>query len=245
MKTLVAMVMAATLAGPACAATLPGSISREPLVKGRVSDRISVGLGYDRIQRGITFKDGGSDVLEADSMAGYLGYNVLPWLTSFVTAGGTSLRGSQWIESEHALRLSAGLSAYLWDGDVLTPAFAAGRISFKGSLELARHQADTRTGTSEWFELVATLPVGYEFFDRYPAPRSGYSPSLALYAGPAVSILSGDLQVAPGFKREFEESRAFGAVAGADVYLAPVFSIGFKVLILDEVSSGASLRFHF
>ena len=228
------------------AATFPGSISREPLMRGNVSDRLSIGLAYDRIQRDIQFKDNlGQAELKADSISGYVGYNVLPWLTTFVTAGATSLRGEQWSTRDYALRVSTGLSAYFWEGDVLSPAFAAGRISIKGTAEVIRHETDTNAGTSDWVEFVAALPIGYEIFDRYPASRSGVNTSLALYAGPAVSLLNGDLAVAPGRMRGFKQDQAFGAVAGVDVFFVPSVSVGFNALILDQVSTGVSLRFHF
>ena len=228
------------------AATFPGSISREPLVRGNVSDRLSIGVGYDRIKRDIRYRGSSQTVdLDADSISGYAGYNVLSWLTAFVTAGATSLKDDQLTSSDYALRVSAGLNAYFWEGDVLTPGFAAGRISIKGTAEVLRHEADTSAGTSDWLEWVVALPVGYEMFDRYPAARSGLATSLALYAGPAVSVLDGDLALAPGFKQGFRQDQAFGAVAGADIFFAPSVSLGFKALIFDQVSTGASLRFHF
>ncbi len=243
---LIVVVAIVSLGSLAQAATFPGSISREPLVRGNVSDRLSIGLGYDRIERDVVLKDHlGKAALQADSMSGYVGYNVLRWLTMFVTAGATSLRGDQWTSPDYSLRVSTGLNAYLWEGDVLSPAFAAGRISIKGTAELIRHEAKTDAGTSDWIEFVAALPIGYEFFDRYPASKSGVNTSLALYAGPAVSVLDGSLAVAAGREQGFRQDQAFGAVAGVDIYFAPSISVGFKALILDQVTTGASLRFHF
>jgi len=228
------------------AGTFPGSTSREPLMRGEVSDRLSIGLGYDRINRDIKYSGGlGTDTLRADSISGYVGYNFVPWFTTFVTVGATSLRGGEWNSTDYALRVSGGVNAYFWEGDVLTPAFAAGRISIKATAEVLRHEADTEAGTSDWFEFIAAIPIGYEMFDRYPTAKSGVSTSLALYAGPAISYIDGDLAVLPGVKQSFGQDQLFGAVAGADVYFAPAVSIGFKALIFDDISTGASLRFHF
>ncbi len=233
------------LASAAQAATFPASISREPLMRGNVSDRLSIGLGYDRIKRGVKFSGGlGEATVDADSITGYVGYNMQPWLTAFVTAGGSSLRG-EWESSDYGLRLSLGMNAYFWEADVLSPDFAAGRVSIKGTVEIARHETRTNAGDSDWVEVIAALPIGYELFDRYPTTKSGVSTSLALYAGPAVSVLDGNLALAPGVKRGFSQDQLFGAVAGADVFFAPSVSLGVSVLIFDEVSTGASLRFHF
>ena len=239
---LTAMFLFASLAQ---SGTFPGSISREPLMRGNVSDRLSIGLGYDRIQRDVKLDgDPVTRELQAHSISGYVGYDALSWLTTFITVGGTALRGGDGSE-DYALRLSLGLNAYIWEGDVLAPAFAAGRISIKGTAEVLRHEIDVAAGKGDWIEVVAALPIGYEFFDRYPASRSGVSTSLALYAGPAVSFLDGDVPVAPGRKQGFRENQVMGAVAGADIFFAPAISIGFKALIFDQVSTGASLRFHF
>jgi len=246
MKKMLMVAVLVGFAGQVQAETFPGSITREPLVRGRVSERLSVGLGYDRIERDIKFSDGtGTDVLEADAASGYVGYDLLPWLTTYVTAGGTSLRGDRWNESDYALRLGGGVTAYLWESDVLTPTFAAGRISLKAMAEVVRHETDTAAGSSDWLSLGAALPIGYEIFDQYPASKSGLATSLALYVGPMVSVLDGDLAVSPGLTRGFEEDQSLGVVAGVDVYFAPPVSVGFKALFFDGVTTGATLRFHF
>ena len=247
MKRVVAvMVVLGVQAASLLGGTFPGSITREPLVRGSVSDRLSIGMNYNRIKRGITVNNMPFvDVLEADSISGYAGYDVMPWLTAFVTAGGSSLRGGDWSSSDYGLHVSGGLHAYLWEADVLSPTFAAGRVSIKGMVEIGHHRSDSLYGGSDWLEMLAALPVGYEFFDRYPTKRSGVATSLALYVGPVFSYLDGDLAVGPGMKSGFSSDRSIGAVAGADVYFAPSFGVGVKVMLLDEVSTGASVRFHF
>lgn len=242
---LLAVAVTALMTGLGHAGTFPGSTSREPMMRGEVSDRLSIGLGYDRIQRDISFSGGGgTGSLQADSISGYVGYDVLRGLTTFITAGATSLRGGEWTSRDYAMRLSAGANAYFWEGDVLTPQFMAGRISINGSAEILRHEADTNEGTTDWFEFIAALPIGYEMFDRYTPRKSGASTSLALYVGPAISFIDGSMAL-PGGAQDFRQDQIFGAVAGADVYFAPQLSIGVKALIFDDVSTGASLRFHF
>lgn len=233
-------------AGLVVAGTFPGSISREPLVRGSISDRLSVGVSYERVRRGIDV-DGVplTGDFEADHLRGYLGYDMLPWMTVFVSAGATELKGGTWSDTDYDLSVSAGLHGYLWEGDVLTPAFAAGRMSIKATMEIGRYSADSNAGGSDWIEFVAALPFGYEIFERYPVGKSGLSTSLALYAGPAFSYLDGDVAVLPGVTSSFSSDQELGALAGADVYFSPVVSIGGYALIMDEVSYGATARFHF
>lgn len=232
------------LAGSVLSATLPSSISREPLTVGRVSDRLSIGVGYERIERGIVLDGGLAAILEADALSGYAGFDVLPWLTVFVTAGSVELEKEEDLDTDAGLKISAGASAYLWEGDVLVPAFMSGRLSIKAMAEVSSFESDTDVGTVDWVEVMAALPIGYEKFDNYPASSSGLQTSLALYAGPAVSSVQGNVGSVTGDK-DFEEDELVGAVVGADVYFAPQVSIGVKAMIFDEISYGATARFHF
>jgi len=239
-----AVVMVTALAGNVFGETFPASISRQPLVAGRVSDRLSIGVGYDKLERGIEFGNMPDAILEADTVSGYAGFDVLPWMTAFVTVGGTKVEGENGVGSDYGVRFSGGLSAYLWEGDVIVPSFMAGRISIKAMMDASRSESDTDIGTVEWFDVVVALPIGYEKFDRYPVSGSGLQTSLALYAGPAFSYMSGTADTLFG-DLDFDASSQFGVVAGADVYFSPSVSIGAKLLAFDELSYGASARFHF
>jgi hypothetical protein len=121
----------------------------------------------------------------------------------------------------------------------------AGRVTLKASAEVSRSESDTDLGSVQWMEVVAALPIGYEIFDRYPTGSSGVATSLALYAGPAVSYLSGTAENLSGVEADFDGEDLFGLVVGADVYFAPQISIGAKIMMFDELSYGASFRFHF
>jgi len=226
------------------AGTFPGATSRTPLVSGRVSDRVSVGIGYDRIERGIDLDRGLESTLEANSVSGYAGLDVLPWLTVFVTAGSVELDSDSGIDTDPGLKISGGLNAYLWEADVLVPAFMAGRLSLKVTAELARFESDTAIGKASWMEAIVALPLGYEKFDSYATGSTGLETSLALYAGPAVSYLDGSLGT-PFGDVNFDGSELVGLVAGMDVYFSPQVSVGAQVTVFDEVSYGASMRFHF
>lgn len=226
------------------AGTFPGSISRAPLVAGRVSDRVSIGLGYQRIERGVDLGGGLESVLEATSLSGYAGLDVLPWLTVFVTAGSVELEREAGINTDPGLKVSGGLSAYVWEADVLAPGFMAGRLSLKLNAEFTRYESDTAIGTVTWTDAMVALPIGYEKFDGYATSASGLETSLAIYAGPAMSFMEGSTKMRFG-DVDFDGSEEFGLVAGADVYFSPQVSLGAEVTVFDEISYGASLRFHF
>jgi len=244
MKTRILAAVLFVQAVTGMAGTFPSSTSRSPLVVGRVSDRLSIGADYDRIERGIELDIGPDAVLSATSVSVYAGLDALPWLTLFVTAGSVELKSENGINADAGLKVSGGVSAYLWESDVLTPAFMSGRLSLKASAELARFESDTTFGKVSWIEAVAALPIGYEKFDSYPTGSSGLQTSLALYAGPAISYVQGTERTPRG-DVDFDGRQLFGLVAGADVYFSPQFSIGASIAVFDELSYRASTRFHF
>jgi len=65
-----------------------------------------------------------------------------------------------------------------------------------------------------------------------------------LYAGPAFSYMTGTMNTSLG-DLDFDASQLFGVVAGADVFFSPSVSVGAKIIAFDELSYGASARFHF
>lgn len=242
-KTVAVVVMVVCgFSGGIFATTLPSSISRSPLAIGSVSERLSIGVGYERIKRDVDFQVGPDRVFEADRISGYVGFDVLPWLTLYVTAGSTEFKDDSGIKTAAGLSVCGGVSAYLWESDVLTPAFIAGRLSIKAMAEASRSRSDYDGSEEEWTEAMAALPIGYEIFDRYPTGASGIQTSLALYAGPAVSSMSGTVKNADN---DFDAKKQVGFVAGLDIYLAPQFSVGADITVFDEVSYGASAAFHF
>lgn len=240
LRAMVVVMM--VLAGNTFGDTLPASISRQPLVAGRVPERLTVGVGYDKLERGIAFDNMPDAILEANTITGYVGYDVLPWLTAFVTVGGSKVKGVD--GADYGVKFSGGLSAYLWEGDILVPAFMSGRLSIKAMGDVSRTESDIDFGKVEWVDVMVALPIGYEKFDHYPASSSGLQTSLALYAGPAFSYMSGKADT-PFGALDFDASQHFGVVAGADVFFSPSVSVGAKLIAFDEISYGASARFHF
>jgi hypothetical protein len=227
------------------AASFPTSISRRPLNVGSPSDRLSIGGSYEEIDRGIDLNQGGDgdDVFSASSASLYMGYDVRPWLTLFGTVGAVELDAMGDVETDEGLKVSAGLSAYLWEVDISEPTFMAGRFSFKPTLEASHYTSESSEGDVSWFDVTLALPVGYEIFDQYAESSQGISTSLALYVGPAVSYVSGTVD-APAGDVDFDGEEFFGAIAGLDVYFSAHVSLGAQVSFFDETSIGASLRFH-
>ena len=224
------------------AASFPMSISRQPLNIRNVSDRVSVGMTYEDIKRDVAF-DGFDAILDAQSFSLYVGYDILPWVTVFGSVGGAEIDGEPGIDTDSKLKVSAGVSAYVWEADILAPVFMAGRLTLKPSAEISRYESDTDVGDVEWIEAVVALPFGYERFDRYPESPNGVATSLAIYAGPAISYIDGTADTILG-DEDFEHDELLGLIAGVDIFLSAGVSLGAEFSVFDETSVSASLRFH-
>jgi hypothetical protein len=244
MKSIIALTLVVALqASLSLAASFPTSISRQALNVRLPSDRLSVGVTYEEIERTIDLDRGDNVILDAASASLYVGYDVVSWFTLFATLGAAELEGDGDVATDSGLKVSGGVSAYLWEVDILEPIFMAGRFSIKPTAELSRYASDSSLGDTSWYDLTVALPFGYERFDRYPESAQGIATSLALYVGPALSYVTGTAGTAGG-DVDFEGDEMFGVMGGLDLYFSPAVSLGVEFSVFDELSIGGSLRFH-
>jgi hypothetical protein len=69
--------------------------------------------------------------------------------------------------------------------------------------------------------------------------------SIALFVGPAVSLIRGNLEVAGGADSDFREGQVVGVVGGLVLIPHDTISIKAEVQYFDDFSFGASLGYHF
>ncbi len=243
MRVVALSLVVALQASLSMAASFPTSISRTPLNLSAVSDKVSVGVTYEEIERGIDFDDGPDAILKAESASLYVGYDVRPWLTLFGSVGASEVDEDAGVNTDAEIKVSAGLSAYVWEADIVEPDFMSGRLTLKPTLEVSRYSSDSDVGEIVWIDATAALPFGYEKFDRYPPSLRGIATSLAFYVGPAMSYVTGTVDTPLG-DVDFEGDQLFGMIGGVDIYLSAGVSLGVEFSVFDETSIGGSLRFH-
>lgn len=243
MRVVALSLVVALHASLSLAASFPTSISRAPLNHSAVSEKVSVGVTYEEIERGIDLDDGPDAVLKADSASLYVGYDVLPWLTLFGSLGASEVDTEAGVNADARVKFSGGLSAYVWEADIVEPGYMSGRLTLKPTVEISRYSSDSDVGEISWIDATAALPFGYEKFDSYPPSTLGISASLAFYIGPAVSYVAGTVD-SPLGDVDFDGDELFGMIGGLDIYLSRGVSLGVEFSVFDETSIGASLRFH-
>ncbi|MCX6995952.1 MAG: hypothetical protein NTV49_02440 [Kiritimatiellaeota bacterium] len=228
-------------AGLASAATLGGLGMRDSLVETEVLARLSAGVDYAQMNRTMSLDRGGMQELRARVVSGQLGFDVLPWLTVFATAGRSEAKFNT--ESGYhsgQFKWSAGLKANWWHYDIADPDFLAGRLSFQSTAEFAQYRSGQGREELKWNEGYADLTLNFEVFSTKMTDTAQYPYSLVLYGGPAVSRIDGSAAGA-----NFSEDRLLGVVGGVDLYISHNLSFGGQILHFDEYTLSASLRYHF
>jgi len=237
-------------AGCAVAGTFPSGIAREALAESESLDRLSVGADYELMRRDVRYGSAGEKTsIESEFVGGFLGLDLVSWLTLFGTAGAASVKDDvSGVDGDWIFSWSVGLGAHFWKYELREPSWMAGVLSIRGVAEYARRSSENvgwSLDTVEWSEVSIALPVCYEMFeDLSPLVDRSLQKSLNLYAGPALSLWDGRRKGAWGTE-DSEAEKEFGVIAGADVFLARNLSVGGHVLVLDDVSARGSLRYHF
>ncbi len=233
-----------SLSTPAATTANPGTT--DTLLFSQSFERLSVGLDYEYSRRTIKPDDLPAVDMQVQSAYGFLGYDVLPWLTGFVTAGGDKMKfeSDPIGYSDPKMRWSVGGNANLWHLDN-SPKYPEWRLSFKSIVELTEYEADHGDlETLRWSDFSVTLPFGYEIlFDRN---LSGWSEiySIQFYGGPIYSVISGNWE-RPGKDQNFSADKNLGLVGGVDLYFQPNISIGARAEYFDSAYVGADIRYHF
>lgn len=244
MRVLSVVVAVLCNAGLLFASVVPSSISREPLMIGTPSQRVSVGVTYEAIKLAVDFDNAADTTLEANSLSAYIGYDVLSWLTVFTTLGGSEIDAAPEVETDPGIKFSVGASAYLWQGDMLMPEYLSGRLTLKATLEFSRYDSDIASGSVDWYDVTAALPLGYECFDDEPESPHGVDTSLSIYIAPAVQYIGGSWDLPGGGSDDFDAHQLFGIIGGIDIFVSPQLSFGAAVNYFDETTIMGSVRLH-
>ena len=234
--------------GTGRAATVSGSGSHDAWLTQHSLRLLSVGADVEQQQRDIVLNgQSQATALESRYYSGYLGLDLSRWATLFGTIGASDARLNADDYSTGRTKWSAGLTAHWWQFDIADPSFMAGRLEFLSTLEYGRYRAGTDTDTQfDWHEWFVDLLANYEIFVEKPDDLDAYPYSLVLFAGPAWSNIKGDLRtVSAAADTSFEDDRRIGLVAGATLFASYNLSLTGQIEYFDNVSAGASLRYHF
>lgn len=216
----------------------------EALIVSPSLDPWSVGAYYQRMAREVTTKAGSDLELHSRAYAVVLGFDLLPWLTLYGSAGGADARLAE-VSDDGTDRFawSTGLSLYLWKwaGYTDRPAW---RLALNMQAELGEYQSEEGNLEIQWQQIDLKIPLCYEvIFARQPQSFSDIH-HLELYLGPAFSSVDGYYERA-GQRMDFEATHDFGVTGGAKLFLLQHLSIGGEVQYYDELTVRAGIGYSF
>lgn len=227
------------------AATLSSSENRSSLLQTEELPRWSFGANFEFQQRNVSLERRGAATLESAQICGYLGFDVLSWLTLFGTAGADKAKFNFYDDyGKFKFKWSGGIGADLWHFDIYEPTFLEGRCTLKAIAEYAQLRSSLETEDLQWSDLSGALTINYEVFSEDEAKTDLYPYSIVFFVGPALSRIEGTSK-GLGFDEDFSQEHYVGVVGGVEIFAAYNLSLGAHVQYYDNTTVSADLRYHF
>ncbi len=231
----------------ASAGSLINSDSRATLITQDRLDNLSVGAQFHSIRRDLIFENEHVETLEAYTYGGFVGYDILPWMTLYGTLGACQAKVGEYPErGSDKFTWSAGLNMNLWQMQINDPSFMAGCCSIRATAGYGQYESGNSDRQAvSWGEWSGALTLNYELYAREAGDLDRVPYSLLLSAGPAVSKISGDVET-PAGKDDFDEDHQVGVAGSVVIFAAHNLSVGGHVqYYFDETTLGASLVYNF
>ena len=197
-----------------------------------ISHMLSGGIYGGSLERDMEF---GSTVLplETSKAVIYLGMNLRPWLTLFAGVGGADHELGM-AESDSTYVLEAGLLINVIDHVILDPSLFEDRLRINMGATWATTEAEWYGEDVKWQEINAFATISIV---NDTTGNKLFNPnSIALYAGPVYSYITGD---------DLEADQELGFMAGIEVFVSETISLDLGVRQFDStgVEGGLNIQF--
>jgi opacity protein-like surface antigen len=207
---------------------------RDYLVPTAELGRWSAGIVARTRERDVTV-DGSAFVqtLKRSSAQVYLGYRPLGWLTTYGAIGASWAKLNDNDYGDMEVNGAVGLHANLLYHDLMSPALLESHVRLDLGCAYALEQTETAFDTLEWNELSASLLLS--IVNDVEGNKLFNPESVALFAGPIVSDLSGDL----------DEDEILGFTVGLDVNVTEriTLTVGLERFDAESVVAGINVNY--
>jgi len=176
--------------------------------------------------------------MKQDMIMGYVGYDVIPWITAYVVGGSSKNRiGSGDVQKDSKPEIGLGLMFNFLDTEIEDPTLLEDRLRLNANIQYTKGGGTSvNSGSSDvdWYDLSGSLTLSLVndlTGDKFFVPSS-----IAFFIGPTFSILSSS---------QIEAEDEFGLTAGLDIFLNEKVSIELAYLKYEEstYSAGINVRF--
>jgi opacity protein-like surface antigen len=207
---------------------------RDYLVPTAELGKWSAGIVGRTRERDVTVNDSPfAQTLKRSRAMAYLGYRPITWLTTYGAVGASWTKLNDGDYGDMEVEGAFGLHANLLYHDVMSPTLLEDHVRVDLGCEYGFARTETAFDDLEWNELSASLLLsivndveGNKFFN----PES-----IALFVGPILSDLSGDL----------DEDETLGFTVGLDVYMTErvALSVGLERFDAESLVVGLNVNF--
>jgi len=191
------------------------------------------GIYVESMNRKVGY-NGLSQTMELDRSMLYVGYNFMPWITTYITAGSGPVSLTNDPDPfDGDTSMGVGMHFNLLDHDIMDPTLFENSIRINGRCEYTFNSIDG-LGIGEWQEIQISLTLS--IINDLNANILYLPKAIGLFAGPVFSdILFGDI----------DEETKTGAFAGMEVYYSERVSFYGGVLTIGDSSTAFGLHVRF
>jgi len=195
----------------------------------------SCGIYSRMLERDIDFL--GIDSLmnmKSKSIIGYVGYDLVRWLTTYVLAGQNESEFGNTGYGDGELEYGIGMYFNLLDHDILDPTLFEDKIRINAGCQYSESKTESVGSNVEWSEVCASLTLS--IVNDLDGSKRYVPNSIALFAGPVYSDIDSST---------INERDVFGYTAGIQVFYTEKvsFDIGVENFENDTYVSGVNVRF--
>lgn len=205
------------------------------LFKDPVLSAITAGAYIGQMKREITLTGSSSTtLLTSQRVTGYVGLSLLNWVNVYALAGQNTPDISRYGKSDDSTLLGGGLNVNLLNHFFREPTPMEDAFRLNAGGQYLSTEADFGYTTYRWDEVSAELTLSLV---NHIDTNKGYAPeSIAIYFGPAYSLISCDL---------FDVKTKTGLVGGIEIFFTDSFAVDLKVESFGETSVSGGINLHF
>lgn len=230
---------------PLHAAPIEGRVIQDAAISADSIDRITIGGGYESINREINLGSDPDAKLRANAFFGSISYDITANASLVLGLNQSTvdrLGSASTLDDRDDVDWFAAAQVNLWEHMLKAPTGEDARLSIGLMGGMANYMSVGNGQEATWENTVIALPFGYQLFS--PGDVRSTVQSTKFFAGPILSMIDGDITT-PAGKASFDESENNGVLFGVDVFATEHFVVGGQIEFMDDYSFSFNARYHF
>ena len=211
------------------------NLGNEYLVRGKDLSKFSIGRYGLQSEREIEWEGSGvTQTLESSKVLGYVGYDLLRWVTLYAVGGQSESKFGNADTADAETEYGIGFRANILNHFIREPVPLEDVVRLNLSAQYTRAEAEVGGMDLEWEDISVAATIGLVNHTeglKYYAPES-----ISLYIGPMYSVFESD---------DFKAKDEIGAVAGIEIFFMDTIVLDLKVQQFEETSVGGGINFRF